>query len=266
MTAGTARPEALVRVRENGPVAELTVGDGTKRNALTSRAWDNLAQQVRVCGEDGSAGVIVIRGRGDTFCAGSDIGEWLDAEPEFVEESFARMETAFQAIEQCPVPVVAAIHGVAAGAGCQLALACDLRFMASSARIGMPIARLGILASPAFAARMTRSAGPVVAGELLYTGRLLDAADAVRTGLANRCFPDSEDHRGDPRVARTRHPRGEALDPDRGARWLSPKWTASGLLARVQQGCARLRPLMSRGRGRTPRRCVAAASTKLPLA
>ena len=192
MTAGTARPEALVRVRENGPVAELTVGDGTKRNALTSRAWDNLAQQVRVCGEDGNAGVIVIRGRGDTFCAGSDIGEWLDAEPEFVEESFARMETAFQAIEQCPVPVVAAIHGVAAGAGCQLALACDLRFMASSARIGMPIARLGILASPAFAARMTRSAGPVVAGELLYTGRLLDAADAVRTGLANRCFPDSE--------------------------------------------------------------------------
>ena len=60
--------------------------------------------------------------------------------------------------------------------------------------------------------------------------------------------------------------RGETLDPHRGPLWLGPKWTAGGLLARVQQGCARLRPLMSHGRGRTPRRCVAAASTKLPLA
>jgi enoyl-CoA hydratase/carnithine racemase len=174
------------------PIAELTVGDGRKRNALTVAAWEELERRVREVGAADDVRVVVVRGRGGTFCAGSDINEWAGATPEFVEESFARMESAFRAIEQCPVPVVAEIHGDAAGAGCQLALACDLRFMAASARIGMPIARLGILASPAFAARLITAAGPAVAGELLYTGGLLDAPDAVASGLANRAFPDSD--------------------------------------------------------------------------
>ena len=99
----------------------------------------------------------------------------------------AQMEAAFRAIEICPVPVIAQISGVAAGAGCQLALACDIRVVATSARIGMPIARLGIRPSPAFAARLVRVVGPAVAAELHYTGRLVKGPDAVTTGLANRC-------------------------------------------------------------------------------
>jgi enoyl-CoA hydratase len=192
MTTETTRPAALVSVRENGPVAELVVGDGAKRNALTSSGWESLERHIRVCAEDSGIRAIVIRGHSDTFCAGSDIGEWFDADPGFVEESFARMEAAFTAVERCPVPVVAAIRGFAAGAGCQLALACDMRFMADSARIGMPIVRLGILTSPAFAARMIRLAGPALAGELLYTGRLLDAPEAARAGLVNRVLSDVE--------------------------------------------------------------------------
>jgi enoyl-CoA hydratase len=126
------------------------------------------------------------------FSAGSDMREWVKADLTDVTESFAAMEAAFTAIEELPVPVIAEVEGVAAGAGCQLALACDLRVFAATARIGMPIARLGILVSPAFAARLSVLAGPGAARELLYTGRLVPAAEAVRLGLVTRCVPEAE--------------------------------------------------------------------------
>jgi enoyl-CoA hydratase/carnithine racemase len=192
MTAEVTHPVELVATRVDGPVAEITIGNGRRRNAMTATGWETVDRCVRELAEADGIRAILIRGRDGTFCAGSDISEWIDAEPDFVEDSFARMESAFRAVEQCPVPVVAEIQGVAAGAGCQLALACDLRFMADSARIGMPIARLGILASPAFAARLTTLAGPAMAREMLYTGQLLDAQTAVTTGLVNRNFPDLE--------------------------------------------------------------------------
>jgi len=185
-------PRSALGVSRSGAVAEIRVGDGSRRNALPGRAWEQLARQVRELGADRSLRVLVIRGYGDTFCAGSDMTDWVDAEAGYVEESFARMEAAFTAIEECPVPVIAEIRGVAAGAGCQLALACDMRFMADGARIGMPIARLGILASPAFAARLVALAGPAVARELLYTGRLVGARGAVALGLADDSGPEEQ--------------------------------------------------------------------------
>ncbi|QKV96056.1 enoyl-CoA hydratase/isomerase family protein [Streptomyces sp. NA02950] len=179
----------LVHTRADGPVAVVTIGSGTKRNALTGPGWTQVEHRIRELGGTDAMRAIVIRGRAGTFCAGSDMTEWTDAEPDAIEDSFARMEAAFRAVEECPVPVVAEIHGVAAGAGCQLALACDLRFMADSARIGMPIARLGIMASPSFAARMAALAGPSLTRELLYTGRLLDGPAAVAAHLADRHLP-----------------------------------------------------------------------------
>ncbi|MGW9427124.1 enoyl-CoA hydratase/isomerase family protein [Streptomyces decoyicus] len=163
---------------------------GPQTWAFPGLAWTQLARQVAELGETRSLRVLVIRGHGDTFCAGSNMTDWVDADSGYVEESFAHMEAAFTAIEECPVPVIAEIRGVAAGAGCQLALACDLRFMADGARIGMPIARLGILASPAFAARMVALAGPAAARELLYTGRLVDGRTAVALGLADDSVPE----------------------------------------------------------------------------
>jgi enoyl-CoA hydratase len=128
----------------------------------------------------------------------SDIREWAQATPEQVVLSFTRMEAACTAIEELPVPVIAKVRGPAAGAGCQLALACDLRIFAAGASIGMPIARLGILISPAFANRLAVCGGASVAGELLYTGRMVRAEEAVRLGLANACVPGDElDHQVD---------------------------------------------------------------------
>ena len=192
MPAGDPAAPAPLDVQRDGPVAIVTIGDGHRRNALTSAAWLRLAGCVGQLSADSGLAAILLRGAGRTFCAGSDVNEWVGAGPAAVEESFAHMETAFRAIETCPAPVLAAVTGVAAGAGCQLALACDLRVMSASARIGMPIARLGIRPSAAFAARLIRLAGPALAAELFYTGRLLRAPQALAAGLTNDVVPVSE--------------------------------------------------------------------------
>ncbi len=192
MSPGVDTAAELVTVRSGAPVAEITVGNATKRNALTGAGWARLKQGIDALADDGVTRVIVLRGRSGTFCAGSDMTEWVGAGTDAVEDSFARMEAAFRSVEDCSVPVVADVRGVAAGAGCQLALACDMRFMADTARIGMPVVRLGINASPAFAARMVTLAGPSRARQLLYTGELLGASAAVDWGLADQALPEAE--------------------------------------------------------------------------
>jgi enoyl-CoA hydratase len=173
-------------------IADVSVGDGRRGNALSSEDWRALEQTFRRLAGDEELRAVVVRGQGGTFSAGSDMREWVQADRMDVAESFAAMEAAFTAIEDLPVPVIAEVEGVAAGAGCQLALACDLRVLAETARIGMPIARLGILVSPLFAARLSALAGPGVARELLYTGRLVSAEEAVRLGLATRSVPAAD--------------------------------------------------------------------------
>jgi enoyl-CoA hydratase/carnithine racemase len=173
-------------------MAEVTVGDGRRGNALSRADWRELERTFRELARDADLRVVVVRGHGGVFSAGSDMRQWVQADITDVAEDFAAMEAAFTAIEELPVPAVAQVDGVAAGAGCQLALACDLRVLAETARIGMPIARLGILVSPTFAARLSVLAGPGVARELLYTGRLVPADEAVRLGLATRCVPEHE--------------------------------------------------------------------------
>jgi enoyl-CoA hydratase len=173
-------------------IAEVAVGDGRRGNALSSGDWRELERAFRRLADDEELRAVVVRGQGGMFSTGSDMREWVEADPTGVADTFAAMEAAFTAIEDLPVPVIAEVAGVAAGAGCQLALACDLRVFAETATIGMPIARLGILVSPAFAARLSVLAGPGVARELLYTGRLVTAEEAVRLGLATQCVPEDD--------------------------------------------------------------------------
>ncbi|MBE2999213.1 enoyl-CoA hydratase/isomerase family protein [Nocardiopsis sp. HNM0947] len=189
---GSGARSAHVEVLRDGGTAHVVIGDGRRRNALTSQGWTAIRDAFVGLAQDPDVRAVVVRGAGDTFCAGSDLTEWAGVDEAHVEDSFARMESAFRAVEACPVPVIAQVSGVAAGAGCQLALACDLRVVTGSARVGMPIARLGIRTSPSFAARMSTLAGPSVTRDLLYTGRLLHGADAVSAGLADRCVAEDE--------------------------------------------------------------------------
>ncbi|MGD0559026.1 MAG: enoyl-CoA hydratase/isomerase family protein [Streptosporangiaceae bacterium] len=183
----------MIEVARGDGIARLTLGDGKRANALGSDDWARLVAIADELGADDSLRVVVVSGSGRSpFSSGSDMREWIDATPEDVDSSFHLMEQACEAIERLPVPVIASVRGVAAGAGCQLACACDLRIVGERAKIGMPIARWGILVSPAFAARLVVLAGPDTARELLYTGRLLTGPEAVGRGLATRCVPERD--------------------------------------------------------------------------
>lgn len=183
MTAVGAKESDMAHSTGDDGVAVLTVGDGERFNALSSRQWRALEDSARSLAENSAIRAVVVRGTGSTFCSGSDLREWQDAGSADVNGSFAVIEAALQAIEAIPVPTVALVQGVATGAGCQLALACDLQVLESSARIGMPIARLGLLIPPSFANRMSLRIGPSRAKDLLYGGRLLTAAEALAMGL-----------------------------------------------------------------------------------
>jgi len=182
----------VVRMERDGRVARVVIGPGVRRNALTTGGWAGLERVMLGLADDDTLRAAVVEGAAGWFCAGSDIREWERATPEQVELSFSRMEAACNAIENLPVPVIAKVRGAAAGAGCQLALACDMRIVSDKASIGMPIALLGILVSPSFANRLAVHCGPSVAGELLYTGRMVQTEEAVRLGLANACVPSDQ--------------------------------------------------------------------------
>lgn len=184
---------AAIGIQRDGAVTTIRLGAGHRANALGIRDWQALSDLFETLAEDPSLGAVVLSGRGNTtFSAGSDMREWLSADPAEIDASFAAMEAALTAIERLPVPVIAKVRGAAVGAGCQLACACDLRIVSSDARLGMPIARWGILVPPAFAARISVLTGPATARDLLLTGRLVDGTEAVRLGLATTSVPESE--------------------------------------------------------------------------
>lgn len=191
--AAQAPPGSAIAIRRDGAVATVLVGTGRRANALSTHDWEALATVFDGLAQDPSLGAVVVTGRGtNTFSAGSDMREWLSADPAEIDGSFAAMESALSAVERLPVPVVAQVRGSAVGAGCQLACACDLRIVADDARVGMPIARWGILVPPAFAARIALLTGPATARDLLLTGRLVDGAEAVRLHLATSSVPAAD--------------------------------------------------------------------------
>jgi enoyl-CoA hydratase len=131
--------------------------------------------------------VIVVTGAGRHFCAGADLKAVASGSgPRLGDTSF------IDVFEETRVPVIAAINGGAIGGGCELALACDLRVMASDARIGLPEATFGGLAAGGGTQRLPRLVGPGWAKELLWLGRKLSAEDAYRIGLVNWVAPPNE--------------------------------------------------------------------------
>jgi enoyl-CoA hydratase/carnithine racemase len=179
----------LVR-SEPGRVWRLTLDRPDQRNAVSAPMMEEVLDALRDAAVHPDVRVVVVAGEGDHFCAGADVAELLEATggPGAIEYGRA-FEEVLRAIAELPVPVVARVHGAALGAGCQLAVACDVAVAAEDARIGIPSSRLGILINYENIERLTLEIGAKRAGELLFTGRQLTGTEAAEWGLVNRAVP-----------------------------------------------------------------------------
>ena len=170
---------------KQGPVGILTINQPETLNALNTSVLKELGQAFDKFAEDAELRVIVLTGAGRSFVAGADIAEMsgLDAE---AGKIFGQLgASVFRKIELSEKIVIAAVNGYALGGGCELALACDIRMASEKAKFAQPETGLGIVPGFSGTQRLPRIIGVGTAKELIYTGRVIDAAEACRIGLVN---------------------------------------------------------------------------------
>jgi enoyl-CoA hydratase/carnithine racemase len=166
-----------------GVVTRITLDRPDARNAVSRAILEELGVALEEAAADPDCRVVLLAGTGSHFCAGADIGDLSESSSAAAfERSFAEVLTA---IADHPVPVVARVQGAALGAGCQLAVACDLAVAATDARIGIPSAKLGIVIGFENIQRLVLAVGPKRASHILFTGRHVDGATAEAWGLVN---------------------------------------------------------------------------------
>jgi enoyl-CoA hydratase len=177
-------------VAKRDTVACITVNRPDKLNALDDRTMQELDEAFAALAADGGVGGVVLTGAGEkAFVAGADIGELARESPVEGKERSLRGQAVLDRIERLGKPVVAAINGFALGGGCELALACHVRVAADGARLGTPEVKLGLMCGYAGTQRLPRLVGKGRALELLLTGEMVDAQEALRIGLVNRVVP-----------------------------------------------------------------------------
>ena len=181
-----------VTLTVNDRIATLTVNRPDKLNALndaTVAELDQAIDQVRL--RDDIAGVIVT-GAMRAFVAGADISELSRQLPLDAKQRARHGQRVFDKFEECPKPVIAAVNGFALGGGCELAMACHIRIASEAAKFGQPEVKLGIGPGYGGTQRLPRLVGRGRALQLLLTGEMIDAQEALRIGLVNKVVPQTE--------------------------------------------------------------------------
>lgn len=176
-----------LQVQDNAGVRRITVNRPEKLNALNSQVIADLDEAFAAAAKDDAVRAVVLTGSGEkAFVAGADIAEMADLGPADASRFAQRGQRAFDRIENCGKPVVAAINGFALGGGCELALACHVRFASPNAKIGAPEVTLGLIQGFGGSQRLPRIVGTGRALEWILSGDAMDAAEAHRIGLVNR--------------------------------------------------------------------------------
>lgn len=162
-------------------------------NALSLEVVEELSGILADLRSDAGVKVLIITGAGPkAFIAGADITQFQQGDLATVEKFIRRGQEVFEELETYPKPVLAAINGVCLGGGNELAMACDLRLAAESARFGQPEVNLGIIPGWGGTQRLPRLVGKTAAMEILFLGQMIDAREAWRIGLVNQVVPDAE--------------------------------------------------------------------------
>ncbi|GAB4047444.1 enoyl-CoA hydratase/isomerase family protein [Catellatospora paridis] len=176
---------------------EVDAGIGTIRlerppmNALNVQVQEELRAAAQAVTADSRIAAVVVYGGPKVFAAGADIKEMADMSYVDMSARAGALSSAFDAVARIPKPVVAAITGYALGGGCELALACDWRVVAEDAKLGQPEIKLGIIPGAGGTQRLARLVGPAKAKDIIFSGRMVDAEEALEIGLADRvCAAD----------------------------------------------------------------------------
>ncbi len=165
----------------------LTVNRPKSLNALNADTLDEIAAAVAEVGKDSGARALLVTGAGEkAFVAGADIAQMQDFDSAQAQAFSERGNRTFRAFELLPVPAVALVNGYALGGGCELAMACDWIVASERAQFGQPEVNLGVVAGFGGTQRLTRLVGRAMAMDLLVTGRLIKADEALRIGLVNQ--------------------------------------------------------------------------------
>lgn len=193
------RKTLILRSDREG-VRTLTLNRPKARNALSALLMEELQGELDRVKDDAAVKVVVLAGSGPAFCAGHDLkemrsdpmrGESDEERRTNYENLFAQCSRLMLSITRLPKPVIASVHGVATAAGCQLVATCDLAVASSDARFATPGVNIGLFCSTPMVA-LTRAVPRKAAMEMLLTGRMIDAQEALRIGLVNRVVePDA---------------------------------------------------------------------------
>ena len=183
---------SFVEVTHEGHVSTLTINRPDKLNALSREVLSDLGAAIDGLAGNQAVRAAVLTGTGKAFVAGADIAAMKNMTEAEGRAFGALGHGVFAAIEHLRFPVIAAVNGFALGGGCELALACDFIYASSKAKFGQPEVNLGIIPGFGGTQRLPRRVGPARARELIYTGKMIDAAEALRIGLANAVFEPDE--------------------------------------------------------------------------
>lgn len=184
-----------IHFKTDGPVATVTLDSPGKLNAVSVAMWLELRRVFDALAGDTQIHCVLIRGAGGNFAAGADVDEFREVRHNEASGRRFHLDTvapALDAIRSTPQPVLAEIEGVCVGGGLEIALASDLRIAADTARLGMPVGRLGFPLVLPELRPLLQLVGPGVASDLLLAGRLLNAVEAEAKGLVSRTVPAAE--------------------------------------------------------------------------
>jgi len=176
-----------------GVTALVTINRPKALNALNFQTLEELHHCFTELASDDSVAVVIITGGGEkSFVAGADISHMKDLDS-IKACRFAKLgHRVLRAVEELPQPVIAAVNGFALGGGCELAISCDMRFASDNAKFGQPEVNLGVIPGFGGTQRLPRLIGKGLANELLFSGNIIDANEALRIGLVNKVYTQNE--------------------------------------------------------------------------
>ena len=188
-------------------IAIIRINRQEALNAMNIDVISELSRTIDILSADDAIKVVILTGAGErSFCAGADISYMVNIEPMMAEKYASSAQAVLNKIEKLEKPVIAAVNGFALGGGCELAMVCDIRIASANAKLGQPEVTIGIPPGWGGTQRLTRIVGPAKAKEMIFTGKMISADEALSIGLVNKVVNLGADDQLPPEV-----PKGDTV-------------------------------------------------------